>query len=70
MSKKMYVIADGEDVFLGFPDDQAFNQDGGSALTTLSEARTALRRWNKELGYDAEDDCPSPLEIYELKKVK
>jgi hypothetical protein len=70
MSKKMYIIGDGEDFYTGFPADQPFNENGFPPFTSLKEARKALIAWNKNLGCSAENDCPSPLEIYELKKIK
>jgi len=70
MPKKLYVIGDGEEIYVGYPDGQYSDNNPSAAVTTLAEARAALKQWDEEFGYYAQDDVPSPLHIYELKKVK
>jgi hypothetical protein len=70
MAKKLYIIGDGEVLYPGYPDGQYSDNNEPEPLTSMSEARAALKQWNEELGYSPADDVPSPLCIYELKRVK
>jgi len=67
---KQYVISDGvEELYTTHPANQT-SDDNFRAFTSLNKARIAKEAWDEELGYTSGNDSPSPLGIYELKKVE